>query len=297
MWQRLKVEAKDALELVLIPGLAALLPWPLCFAIFKRLARMRWLYRSQVEAALYQARRYGWAGEDEVHWQWVRRLVTLVDHADYYLVLTRGDAWLKRHFVVQGEWYPPSHASFLLTFHWGAGMWSLHHAANAGLQVHSLVAALDGAHFKGRWVLHQYAKARTAMMSHISGPPTLDVSASLRPVLKALRARQQVFAVVDVPADQVSTSQSIELLGIRAQVPRALFRLAVEHKVPVTVYLAGLQLADGQRFLRIHQFGIYGDVDALIKDVFQVLDQAIRDNPAIWHFWSEAERFFGPVAA
>jgi hypothetical protein len=297
MWQRLKIEVRDALELVLIPGLAILLPWPLCFAIFKRLARMRWLYRPQVEAALYQARRYGWAGEDEAHWRWVRRLVTLVDHADYYLVLTRRDAWFKRHFVVHGAWYPPSQASFLLTFHWGAGMWSLHHAANAGLQVHSLVAALDGAHFKGRWVLHRYAKARTAMMSHISGPPTLDVSASLRPVLKALRAQQQVFAVVDVPADQVSTSQPITLLDLRAQVPRALFRLAVEHKVPVTVYLAGLQLADGQRFLRIHPFGIYADVDALIQDVFQVLDQAIRENPAVWHFWSEADRFFGPVPA
>lgn len=296
MWQRLKAEARDALELVLLPGLAALLPWPVCFAVFKRLARMRWLYRAQVEAALYQARRYGWAGEDERHWQWVRRLVTLVDHADYYLVLTRGGAWFKRHCVVQGDWYPPTQASLLLTFHWGAGMWSLHHAVKAGLQVHSLVAALDGAHFTGRWVMHRYAKARTAMMSHISGPPTMDVSASLRPVLKALRANQQVFAVVDVPADQVSTSQTIGLLGLRAQVPRALFRLAVEHKVPVTVYLSGVQLADGQRFLRISQFGIYDDVDALIANVFQVLDQVIRENPAVWHFWSEAERFFEPIA-
>ena len=39
------------------------------------------------EEALTQARKYGWAGDDEAHWQWVRRLVTLVDHADYYLVL------------------------------------------------------------------------------------------------------------------------------------------------------------------------------------------------------------------
>jgi hypothetical protein len=295
MWQRLKAEARDALELVLLPGLAAVLPWPLCFAVFKGLARMQWLYRTEVEAALCQARRYGWAGDDELHWQWVRRLVTLVDHADYYLVLTRGDAWFKRYCVVQGQWYPSTQASLLLTFHWGAGMWSLHHAVKAGLQVHSLVAAADGAHFTGRSVLHRYAKARTAMMAQISGPPTMDVSASLRPVLRALRGNQQVFAVVDVPADQVSSSQAIGLLGLRAQVPRALFRLAVEHKVPVTVYLCGFLLADGQRFLRITQLGIYDDLDLLIADVFQVLDQAIRENPAVWHFWSVAERFFEPV--
>lgn len=295
MWRRLKAEAKDAIELVLLPGLAVLLPWPLCFSLFKRLARLRWLYRTQVEAALTQARKYGWAGDDEEHWQWVRRLVTLVDHADYYLVLTRGDGWFKRYFVVQGAWYPPTQASFLLTFHWGAGMWSLHHAAAAGLQVHSLVAPVDRKHFAGRWVLRRFAIARTAMMSRISGPPTLDVSASQRPVLKALKAKQQVFAAVDVPADQVSTSQKIQLLGLQTRVPKALFRLAVEQKIPVTVYLVGLQLQDGQRFLRIHQFGIYEDVNALIVDVFQVLDLAIRDNPAVWHFWGQAQRFFEPA--
>ena len=295
MWRRLKTEFRDGVELVLLPGLAAVLPWSWCFAVFKRLARLRWLYAQQVDAALHQARRYGWAGDDEAHWLWTRRLVTLVDHADYYLVRTRGDTWFKLHFVVSGAWYASGQASMLLTFHWGAGMWSLHHAAAAGLKVHSLVAALDGQHFAGRRILHRYAIARTAMMSHISGPSTLDVSTSLRPVLKALKAKQQVFAVVDVPADQVSASQQIQLLGLQARVPRALFRVAVEHQVPVSVYLVGLNLENGQRFLRIQQFGIYADVDALIKDVFQVLEQAIRETPAAWHFWGEAERFFGPT--
>ena len=295
MWRRLKTEFRDGIELVLFPGLAALLPWSWCFAVFKRLARMRWLYAPQTEAALVQARRYGWAGDDEAHWLWTRRLVTLVDHADYYLVRTRGDAWFKRHVVVRGAWYAAGQASLLLTFHWGAGMWSLHHAAAAGLKVHSLVAALEGNHFVGRSVLRRYAVARTAMMSRISGPSTLDVSTSLRPVLKALKAQEQVFAVVDVPADQVSASQQIQLLGLQARVPRALFRVAVEQKVPVTVYLVGVNLDDGQRFLHIEQFGVRDDVDALITDVFLVLEQAIRETPAAWHFWGEAERFFGPV--
>jgi hypothetical protein len=295
MWRRFKAEFRDGVELALLPGLAALLPWSWCFAVFKRLARLRWLYAHQVEAAYCQARRYGWAGEDEAHWRWTRRLVTLVDHADYYLVLTRSDAWLKRHVVVRGAWYAPSQASLLLTFHWGAGMWSLNHAAAAGLKVHSLVAALDGAHFAGRQILRRYAMARTAMMSHISGPATLDVSGSLRPVLRALKAKEQVFAVVDVPADQVSASQQIQLLGFQARVPRALFRVAVEQKVPVTVYRVGVNLDDGQRLLLIQQFGVYEDVDALIKDVFQVLEQAIQETPAAWHFWGEAERFFGQV--
>ena len=44
-WLRLKREVRDLFELVLIPGLAAVLPWPVCFALFKRISNWRWLYR------------------------------------------------------------------------------------------------------------------------------------------------------------------------------------------------------------------------------------------------------------
>mgnify|MGYP000980974640 CR=1 FL=1 len=290
--QRLRTELRDCLELLLLPGLAALLPWQLCFALYKRIARMQWLYREQCEVALSQARLRGWAGDNESHWIWVRRLVTLVDHADNYLVRTRPDAWLNKHFTVEGHWPPANEAQLLCTFHWGAGMWSLRHAAAAGMKVHALVAPIDGAHFKGRSVLHWYAKARTAIVSKTLGQGTLDVSNSLRPAVRALRHNEQVLAVVDVPADQVSASQPIQLLGLQARVPRALLRLAVEQQIPVTVFLVGLRTSDGKRTLKMQQFGIHDDVDTLIRAVFGELEKAILlDSPA-WHFWSEAERFF-----
>lgn len=102
-WARLKLEARDLVELVLAPGLAALLPWPISFAIFKRLARWRLLYRSQCDSALAQARARGWV-EDEADWLLKRRLVTLVDHSDFYLARTRGSGWMRRHLAVDGQW-------------------------------------------------------------------------------------------------------------------------------------------------------------------------------------------------
>ena len=292
MWVRLKTELRDALELVLLPGLAAVLPWPWCFALFKRAAHWGWLYRAATALALQQARARGFVGADVAHWLWVRKLITLVDHADYYLVRTRRIGWVKRHFEVTGNWPLPAKAGLLCTFHWGAGMWSLPHVADAGLKVHALVAALDGAHFAGRRVLHAYAKARTAIVAKTLGCATLDVSSSLLPALRALRSNEQLLAVVDVPADQVSTSQTIELLGLRARVPRALLRLAVQQQIPVTLFLVGLNSDNGRRFLRLRQLGIYADLDTLIRDVFLVLEFAIAESPAAWHFWGEAERFF-----
>ncbi len=90
----------------------------------------------------------------------------------------------------------------------------------------------------------------------------------------------------------MAVSQPIELLGMTARVPRALFRLAVEQSIPVSVFLTGICLASGKRVLRITHLGVHTEVDALVRAVFAELEQAITDSPPAWHFWGESERFF-----
>ena len=211
------------------------------------LASRRWRaasgpYAQTTDAALAQAGNRGWVG-DPAHWSLVRTIVTLVDHADLYLARTRSDRLDGPDMDVQGTWPAADQPGLLFTFHWGAGMWGLRHARASGLKAHALVAPLAGAHFGGRRVLLAYARARTAEVARALGCPALETSVSLRPVLQALRRGEQVLAAIDVPADQVSASEEVDLLGMRARVPRGLLRLAVDQSVPVTVYLTGLQSA------------------------------------------------------
>ena len=292
MMSRLRIEARDAVELVLLPGLAAVLPWKLCFAVFKRLARVRWLYKEPCEAALNQARARGWAGADEAHWLWVRRLVTLVDHSDHYLGLWRGDGWMKNNLSVQGSWPAHSHGIMLLTFHWGAGFWGLRHAAAQGLRPHALVASLASQAYQGRTVLSVYARARNAHVARILGSPTIDVARHLKRVIRALRANHALLGVMDVPTDEVKASISINLLGMQARVPRGLLRLAVDQRVPVVIYITGLNTQTGQRFLRIKPLGTHVDVDRLATQVFDELEKIIAEDAPAWHFWNIAERLF-----
>ena len=297
MWQwlppRLRREARDLIELVLVPGLAAVLPWRWCFAIFKRLARVQWLYGTSCAQALVQAQAFGQvAPEDTERWLAVRRLVTLVDHADHYLAITRSNAWIQRHLQVQGQWPSPDVPGIFCTFHWGAGMWGLRHAHSTGLQGHALVAAMEGTPFAGRRVLQWYVKARTRSVESALGRLPLVVSGSLRPVIQALRRNEQVLAAVDVPPDQVDSSIEVRLLGMQARMPKGLLRLAVSQGVPVTVYITGLDVDTGQRWLRITPLGVWQDVDTLVPAVFDLLEAALREEPAAWHFWGEAPRFF-----
>ena len=298
-WARVRVEVRDALELVLLPGLAALLPWGVCFALFRRMAHWRWLYRETCERALVEAQQRGVVGDDvraAARWLHERRLVTLVDHADLYLSRWRSDDWMRHWLRVQGDWPPSSSGpGVLCTFHYGAGMWGLRHAARAGLRAHKLVAPLTEGMFNGRTVMKWYAHARLREVERALGRPFIAVAGSLRAVLRTLEQGEQVLAVIDVPADQVSASEPITLLGMQARAPRGLLRVAVEHRVPVTVYITLLNVKTGRRTLRIEQVDSGGNIastEELMVRVFAHLEHLMQRDTAAWHFWSEAPRFF-----
>jgi hypothetical protein len=287
-WWRLQLQ--DALELFVLPALAAVLPWRMSFALYKRLAHWPSLYRQATDAA------WPWVQRqlplvNEAQWRWERRLLTLVDHADWVLSKTRTRRWLQKHVLVQGQWPSPQSTQVICTFHWGAGMWTLQSMRDAGLQVHALAASLQGDQFKGRPVLHAYARLRTAQVVRTLGYPTVDVTASMRPVLQAIKDQDSLLGVVDVPADNFASAVDVQLLGQSARVPRGLLRLAADRQLPVTVFLAGLDFDTGQRHWQIHSLGVSQDAADLFKTVFQFLDQAILESPSAWHLWAEMPRF------
>jgi len=293
---RLRNEARDLLELVLLPGLAALLPWSVCFRIFKWLCGRSFLYRDSCNEALAQASSRGWVRGDPAAWLRTRRLVTLIDHADFFLARTRSDRWMARHLSVRGEWPDPSEAAILCTFHWGAGMWGLRHAGARGLHAHALVAAHRRDVFPGRSVRYWYYGLRNRAVADALGQFPIEVSRSPRHIVEALRRGEQVVAAVDVASDQVAASEAIDFIGLRARVPRGLLRMAADLRVPVTVFLTGIRMSDGTRTLHIHRLGTRNDAASLIVDVFALLDEAVRLDAAAWHFWEIAPRFFAPAS-
>jgi hypothetical protein len=289
---RLRAEGRDLLELVLLPGLAAVLPWRICFRVFRFLCRADFLYRETSREALAQASARGWVRCSEATWLQRYRLVLLIDHADYYLSLFRSDRWMRRHLQVSGSWPDPDRAAILCTFHWGAGMWALRHVAAHAIRAHAIAAPQVAEAFPGRKVRFLYSRARVRAVGVALRTAPIAPSHSPRQILRSLQRREQILAAIDVPADQVAASQSIDFLGFRAKVPRGLLRLACDSGVPIAVYLLGIRLSDGKRMLQVHQLAPQTNLDSLVTTVFSHLEAAVRDEPAAWHFWSVAPRFF-----
>ncbi|AVP58846.1 lysophospholipid acyltransferase family protein [Pulveribacter suum] len=292
LWRRAGTEARDLVELVLLPGLAAVLPWRWCFAVFKRLAHWPWLYGAQCRQALEQARLHGCVGDDERAWLAERRLVTLLDHADHYLLRTRGADWLRRHVQVQGQWEATGQAALLWTFHWGMGMWALRHARAHGLRAPMVLAAPGGPDFVGRAVFGWYIRSRMRSVELALDEPVIFVPGGMAGVRSALEQGRQVVVVMDVPQDQVAVTCVTTLLGRPVSVPAVLPQLAARQGLPVTVFYMGVDLRTGRRILRIAPLGVHRDPQALADAAFAHLDHLLRTAPAAWHLWAQAPRFF-----
>jgi hypothetical protein len=260
------------------------------------MAHWQWLYRTPCNDALQQARARGWLGHDEAHWLWKRRLVTLVDHADHYLGLSRSDAWMQKHMKVTGQWPDTQQTVLLTTFHWGAGYWGLRSAAAHGLRPHALVATLESPAYQGRTILTWYGRSRNANVARTLGAQTIDIAHRLKDVVRALRTSKALLGLIDIPCDDAKASIGVEVLGMPARVPRGLLRLVVDHQVPVVLYVTGLNTDDGTRFLRIQSLKTCDTVEALAASLFSELDQLIRSDAPAWHFWAIAERFFAASA-
>lgn len=303
-WRR---EWRHLRELFLLPALAALLPWPVCFRLFRWLCQHTQVYREEASEALQQALAYGVVTvDDAAQWLWQRQLVTLVDHADLYLSATRGQGWMRRYWHTQGAWPEPGKAAVLLTFHWGAGMWALRDAAAAGLAPHMLLAA---GHDSGSSVANTYARWRAAQVQRCAGRPLVpvhtphaaDVSDSAsrkrRVPPGALRAvtdaGEALLAVIDVPPDQAGRSMKIDINGLPACAPLALFEMCAAHGWPLTVYWTDICLRTGHRLRVAHTVQTSGRSSTELADeCFAHLASLLREQPVKWHFWALAKRYF-----
>lgn len=298
---RLRKEWKAAVELVLLPGLAIVLPWPVCFRLYRWWCSRFDVYEEASRAAL-QCARARTVVTDERAWLLERRLVTLVDHADLYLSRFRSNKWLAKHVQVEGNWPAANEKALILTYHWGAGMWALRHAAQQARHNHMMLAV--GAD-QGASIANMYLRARLKEVEAATGRPVVSVEVSPHTHTAPRKKRvdfsrihavwdknEQLLAVIDVPPDQVGRSVAVSVNGLAAKAPILLFEMCVVRQVPLWVFWMDFDLETGRRRLTIKGLGTENDPRKLVDATFDQLSELLRTRPASWHFWSIADRYY-----
>ncbi|MGQ9499881.1 MAG: hypothetical protein ACUVQ6_05965 [Dissulfurimicrobium sp.] len=283
----------DLFELFLLPGLAIFLPWPFCFRIFRAIAGFDFIYRRETQQALRHATSFMHI-EDTGAWVSVYRLTKLVDHADLYLSIFRSDRWLKKYISVTGHGWPMDNAPFLaVTFHFGAGMWSLRHLKVTGRHMSGLMKGFDRDEFSGRLVRYWYCRLRTfaISMAGVKKLIFLNNSSYFR-LRNVFRPGSCLIALFDVPVGHQRNVLKTTLFGRDVRFPRGLIRLAAREKIPVIAYSVTLDRETGVRSINIAE-SITSDSEEVLGDylVNEFKKTIYADTPS-WHCWEYLDMFF-----
>lgn len=288
----LRRQAITWLEAFFLPALAVFLPWRLAFRIYRRLAAQDWLFHEQTTRALAAAGRQGYAPADD--WAWARdyRLVHLVDRADGYLSRFRGQGWLDRHVHISGDAWP--NGAFIgVTFHYGAGLWSIRDLRRRGRRASFLSTRFDAASFPGAWIRYVAARWRMREVARISGAPVIYTGGSVDRIRATLAGNIAVLGLLDVPAAQTTLTVPVRFLGRTARFPPGLVRIAREAKVPLALFLMTVDMETGARHLLVRLVAARTDEDAM-EIIIRELEEALRRHSPSWHRWGDVLMFFDP---
>jgi hypothetical protein len=284
---------RHLLELFVLPGLAAILPWTLCFRCYRLLARLP-IYRAQSAAALTGAQHLQRIA-DPRRWLAEHRLTRLCDHADLYLSMTRGDRWMHRHLQVRGQWPLASQPFLAVTFHWGAGWWALRHLRAQGVRSAFLSIRFDRTSFQGDRVAFGYANLRMREVCRASGADAIYTNGASAAIREAWRQGISVVALFDVPPQLTPHSVTSRVLERDIRLPSGLARLARDEGVPVVAFNVGIDAATGARLLEISPPCGGGDEFETVAYLAKEFDRLLSRSLAAWHLCADAPVFF-PVA-
>lgn len=282
-------------ETVLLPALAAALPWDWGFVLLRKLAASDDLYPVLTRDACNGAAMVAPIG-DAREWKKRYRLIRLVDHCDLFLVRTRTRRWFRKHVEVDGAW-PASGPFIAMTFHWGAGLWALDNLRTLGMPVRLLSARIDKAHFQGDWIAHRYACCRNRTVESAAGAPVIYTGGATEAIRRTLAGGGVVAALYDIPATKARATLLTTVCDHFVELPAGLANLAVASGVPIVPFSMGLDVVSGRRKLRIEaQFRPDSPQDFADR-LAASLTRLIRQDTAAWHFSEIAPEFFAAGAA
>lgn len=292
----LRRELRDLLELVVIPGAAALLPWSAGFRVLRFISKRSWPYRGLGDDALRQIMVVQ-PPPDPQAWRAEYRLTQITELTDYWLSLFRSNRWLERHMRVEGEW--PERGPFIaLGFVWGnAGFWCLRQLGTAGLKRALVYRPVEPEERASGWIRYHYFRARMRHFHRAAGGPGVPTGGAWERIQALIQEKHVIVVVADAPPVGAHSTLDIRLLGRPAQFRTGILRLVVESGVPVVVYSVRLDRDSGARILRIRDPIQPRDVEQLAVAAAAQLDRLLTEDSAGWAYWTGACGFFVDVQA
>lgn len=284
-------ELRDLLELFVIPGGAALLPWPLGFRLLRFLSRRSWPYWGLGDDALVSVGDLDPPADPE-RWKADYRLTQIIEHADFWLSRFRSDRWLKRYLDMEGAW--PNRGPFIaLGFVWGnAGYWCLRQLGCAGFSRALVYRPIEPEERRHGVLRYYYLRARMKHFHRAAGGAGIPTGGAWERIRELGNQGYAIVVVADAPPDPRRSTIAVRLLGQPARFRAGVLRLAAESGMPVVNYSVALDRNTGRRTLKVSAPLDVRSAETLATAAARCLDALLRQDAPAWFYWCGAENFF-----
>lgn len=285
----------DKFGMYVMPFSCVLLPWPMAFRMLRCYAAIPVLFCDAVEVAWLMAKDYS-HHLDEKTWKQRFRLLRMVDQADIYLTLTRGERWRRRYIAQSGDWPACARACMFLTYHWGAGNWVWPLLRAHGFSAYFLARRPHGRLLGTTLLAHWYGIFRVWALRRIGSAGIILTGGSGSAIVDALRKGESVVGMLDLPAAERQQTLEFSLLERRVRLPVGLAQLATETSARIVVFSFGLNFASGRRTLNVETLPVGIALDAAMQFYVLHLQARLYQSPESWHMWHEARTMFVAAA-
>ena len=221
------------------------------------------------------------------------RLTRVIDFADPWLSLMRGDTWFRRHVKVTAEPRAPGQGALFVIFHFGGGWWMSRYFRLIGERISIIM--FRG--FAGRSASDRLAQAfgmmRMKWIERICRSPLIVTNEGgvKQKMCEVWRRGDHIYIASDIPAVLVRGTVGVPFFGSTGYFPLRPFVLAAEQKVPVYMLVAAWDAETLQPTLNICELHGATPHEQLATLVAKH-EALMRARPGAWHLWGEWPLFF-----
>ncbi len=269
-------ECRGYVENFIVPAIAVVLPWSLTISFYRYIAMIPWLYRSATNARFAGAKQLNLASDaEEKRWKRKAKMGQMIDLADIFLLLTRGDGFVKK-YISDSFSEHLSEQQVIFTPHYGAGV-----LVYRLLQRKNIAVAMLINHPKGRYRVQDLCARFRLWGLRRAGVLVFDPG-DIMAVRKALKAGHSLLIMPDMPVLEGVESYRVATEYGDLNLTSRFFQLAETRKMPVVTVVFDVDVNTGLRYFSGAQ---QRELSALeyAQTFAEQLVLALKQRPYLWH--------------